>query len=66
MRDFLGIEEKSFEADLFNEEEIIKIPKKYELAVSNKKSYSKQMFSIINCYNEDKNTKEYFNIKKIY
>lgn len=66
MRDFFEIEEKSFEADLFNEEEIIKIPKKYELIISNKKSYSKSIYSISNFYKKDKNNKEYFNLKKIY
>ncbi|MCI5724327.1 hypothetical protein [Fusobacterium sp.] len=66
MRDFLGVEEKSFEADLFNEEEIIKIPKKFEMVVSNKKSYSKSVYSFSNFYKKEKGNKEYFNLKKIY
>lgn len=66
MRDFLGVEEKSFEADLFNEEEIIKIPKKYELIVSNKKSYSKKIYTIANFYKKERSEKEYFNLRKVY
>ncbi|MDO4689942.1 MAG: hypothetical protein Q4A58_01415 [Fusobacterium sp.] len=66
MRDFLEVEEKSFEADLFNEEEIIKIPKKYELIIANKKSYSKKMYSIANFYKKERSEKEYFNLKKVY
>lgn len=66
MRDFFEIEEKSFEADLFAEDEVIKIPKKYELIVDHKKSYSAKVFSIANAYKKDKNGKEYFIVKKIY
>lgn len=66
VRDFYGIEEKSFEADLFDEEEIIKTPKKYEMTVSHKKSYSSKCFSISNSYKKNKNKTEYFIIKKIY
>ena len=66
MRDFFEIEEKSFEADLFAEEEVIKIPKKYELITSNKKSYSAKNFCIANAYKKEKVGSEYFVIKKVY
>ncbi len=66
MRDYYEIEEKTFEVDLFFENEAIRIPKKYEMIVSDKKSYSKKNYSISNAFKEDKSKSEYFIIKKVY
>ncbi|MBS9775802.1 MAG: hypothetical protein KGV57_01795 [Fusobacterium sp.] len=66
MRDFFDIEEKSFEVDLFFENEAIKKPKKYEMILSEKKSYSKKNYVISNAFKENKSKSEYFIIKKIY
>ncbi len=66
MRDFFDIEEKSFEVDLFFENEAIKKPKKYEMLVADKKSYSKKDYVVSNAFKENKSKSEYFIIKKIY
>lgn len=66
MRDFFEIEEKSFDVDIFFENEAIRVPKKYEMILSDKKTYSKKNYLISNSFKENKLKKEYFIIKKIY
>lgn len=66
MRDFFEIEEKTFDVDMFFENEAIKTPKKYKILLSEKKSYSKKNFSILNAYQDKKSKKKHFVIKKIY
>ena len=65
IRNYLQIEEKSFDADLFAEEEVIKIPKKYEMTFSTKRSYSAKNYSILNAF-KTHSEKKYFILKKIY
>ena len=54
------------EYNKLSKEEVIKIPKKYELITSNKKSYSAKNFCIANAYKKEKVGSEYFVIKKVY
>lgn len=65
IRNYLQIEEKSFDADLFAEEEVIKVPKKYEMTFSTKRSYSAKNYSILNAF-KTHSEKKYFILKKIY
>lgn len=62
---YLEIEERDFETDMFFEKEPKREPKKYEMVLSNKKSFSKAKLSQLNKFYE-KEVDKYFILTRVY
>ena len=65
VRNYLDIEERNFDVDIFFEREPIRLPKKYELNFANKRTQSKYKYSERNCFSINEKDK-YFVLTKIY